>query len=199
MTNVCVDGLVALVEGVRGYFAKIGATEIVVDFGLKARSKSINQGTGGANRVVLIPGKVDPSAGIPKALDAGAFTQPRHHSDNPRELVWFHKIVSVSVWGVDATDAATLQDPLKQYAATIALLEKTYQALHYAEYTTPDNVTHTAGLADLILKDGKWVAPPVENAFGVEFLATFEHNAPLFDRVLGTATPQPAIIPELHS
>jgi len=190
-----IDGLVALVGGVRDYFASIDCNA-KVDFGVKARYRVLNQGPGGANRVVFIPGKIDPTATTPKALDAGQFTQPRHDRDNPRPLVQWHKLVSVSIWGVDSSSKEALQDPLAQYAATVDLIEKTYQALHLAVFTAPDGTKLPCGLADLSMIQGVWVAPPIEQSFGLEFLATFTQRGPLFDRVRETTTATPAIIPQ---
>lgn len=186
-----VDGLVALVAALGDYFTanKVAAT---VGFGLKARMAQINQGPGGASRVILIPGKIDPSPGSSKVVDGGPFSQPRHTRDNPRHLAWWHKIITCSVWGVDPTKP---RDELAEYAATVDLLEKTYQGLHNAVYTDPrDGSKFAVGLADLQLDGSSWVSPPTEVAFGRELVVFFTHNGPIFDRLIDTTTPQPAIV-----
>jgi hypothetical protein len=188
-----IDGLAALVSGLGDYFVSIGVTA-KVGFGLKARASQLNQGPGGANRVILIPGKIDPSAGPPKVVDAGTFSQPRQTSQNPRPLAWWHKVVTCSIWAVDASTPAVLQDELAQYVAAVNLLEATYQGLHNAIYTDPsDRSKFNVGLADLQLDASLWVSPPSEQAFGRELVVYFTHNGPIFDRAIDITTPKPAI------
>jgi hypothetical protein len=107
---------------------------------------------------------------------------------NPRPLRSWHKIVSVSIWGVDTTD--TSNDEL-QFSATEQLLEWTVQAMQSAV----DPVTGIAvGLADVEISDAVWTLPPVDRAFGRELVLYFVHHGPLFDAYVEHTTPQPAII-----
>lgn len=185
-----IDGLVALVQGTKDFFAAQQVTAAVA-FGWKAHWEQLNQGPGGANRVVFIPGRVDLSApAAPRVIDAGTLSKPRKTHDNPRELAWWHKPVTLSIWGVDTTDR---NDDLKQYAATVALFEQTMQAIHGAVFTTPDGVTHNVGLADVIWEEPRWIAPPVEMGFGRCLGVVFTHNGPLFDLAHDVALPAPQV------
>lgn len=186
-----IDGLLALVDGVQD-FLTAQSWDVRVTFGWKERVKILNQGPGGASRVVFMPGRMPPEGtAVPRPVDAGAFTKPRIKEDNPRPLVWWHKVVTVSIWGVDTT---RLNDERAQYAAAVDLVEATTQAIHRAVYTTPDGVEHNVGLADVIWESAQWIQPPTENAFGREFFAYFTHNGPLYDIPVGTATPKPSVV-----
>ena len=173
-----------------------------VGFGVKARSSIINQGPGGANRVIVMPGRIPPDLDAPKSVDAGSITQPRHPSGGnarggkPRALRWLHSIVTVSIWGVagDGYEGGLgLGDEAAQYGATIDLLEATVQAMQVAEYKDPTGVVTPVGLADVRFETSSWVRPPTEMGFGQELLVVFTHNGPLFDTPIGVATPQPGI------
>ena len=195
------SGLIALSDGVRAFFAANNVAATVTPVGWRYRSFQVNQGPGGGSRVCFIPGKIDPSSpGAPKVLDAGTFAPPRLSSPgpraggvttgagNPRPLVSWKKVVSLSVWAVDTTDLGN--DEL-QLAALENLVESTYQAIHNAV----DPVSGQAvGLADIELTDAVWNLPPVERAFGRELVAYFIQSGPLFDLPIDYTTPQPAIL-----
>lgn len=196
------SGLIALSDGVRAFFQANSVSASVPPVGWRYRSFQVNQGPGGGSRVCFIPGKIDPTApGVPKVLDAGQITQPRQagasgpkvggpgvYAGNPRPLRWWHKVVTVSIWGVDISDPSN--DEL-QLAATEDLFEATIQAMHHAV----DPVSGSAvGLADIEITDAQWVLPPVEMAFGRELVLFIVQNGPLFDLPVETTTPQPAII-----
>lgn len=189
------SGLIALADGMRAYFAQQKVPAVVTPVGWKYRSFVLNQGPGGGSRVCLIPGKIDPSAGTPpKVSEAGRFSQP-HFGDagsgggyaNPRRLANWERVVTLSVWAVDARD---LRNDELQFAALEDLVEATYQAMHNAvDPVTGINV----GLADVVLEDAVWVLPPAEIAFGRELVAYFRHFGPLFDAGDNVVTPKPAI------
>lgn len=186
-----ISGLVALAKGVQGVFDAQGI-DAVVATGVKQRTFQINQGPGGANRVVFIPGVLDPSQQAPKVRDAGVFSKPRHNHapPKPREIAWWHKTISVSIWAVDTSNK---DDEFTQMAAVENLLEVTVAAIHRAVYSDSSGVLMAVGLADLILERADWVAPPVEMGFGQEVIAYYTHGGPLFDFPVGYATPQPVI------
>lgn len=187
-----VDGLVALVAGVKAFLAGQKVTA-AVDFGWNAREKWINQGPGGGNRIVFVPGQVDPSEGPPKVSDAGPMAQPRLKApgNNPRPLVQWARTVTMFVWGADTTD---LEDELKQYAATVGLFEYAVQALHNAVYIDSTGHARNVGLADVVFEKVMWSAMPSNQAFGRELVAYFHLDGPLFDMTIQLATPQPAIL-----
>lgn len=189
------SGLVALADGMRSYFEANEIPAVVMPVGWKYRAFLVGQGPGGGSRVCLIPGKLDPTAGTPpKVTEAGTFKQPAFAdagtgggNANPRRLIEWVRTVTLSVWGVDVEH---LNDDEAQFHATENLLEWTYQAMHAAvDPVTGINV----GLADVVLKDAVWVIPPVEQGFGRELVAYFEHHGPLFDLPDAIATPQPGI------
>lgn len=195
-TNIA--GVLALAAGVQLFFTDNGITA-KVGFGWRARSEILNQGPGGASRVVFMPGRVDPNGGAPKSIDAGKLTQPRFSRQtetNPRPLRWWHQTVTVSIWGVAPagyTGGLDLGDEANQYGATGDLFEATVAALHNAVWVDPSGTEHPVGLADLQFVELSWVQPPVEMGFGRELLVVFTHNGPLFDLPVGLAYPQAAV------
>ena len=202
MTQVNIAGLLALTAGLAAYFDAQGI-KVVVGFGWKARTELLNQGPGGANRVIVMAGRVPADVGTPGSIDAGQITQPRFPTPlnnvprgQPRPLRQMKHLVSVSIWGVAAqgyTGGLGLGDEADQYAATLDLLESTIQGLQNAVWVDPTGKPHPVGLADLRFEQATWVRPPVEMAFGRELLVFLTHNGPLFDVLPGTATPAPAV------
>src|SRR5581483_465297 len=129
-----------LVTTVQQYFTAQGITA-KVDFGRKARDKVVNQGPGGANRVVFMPG--DPGG------SAGKISGARQNvGQNPRPILTWEKLLTVSVWAVDTSDPA---NELLQFAAVEALFEATVAAIRSCAH------------ADGRIGDPKWTTPPIEN------------------------------------
>lgn len=176
------SGILALANGMRAYFALTGPPNIVVTpCGWTQRPRIINQGTPGANRILLIPGK-EPGA----AAGAGGILtrDSRPSTTNPRALVTWRKDVTMSVWAVDTTD---LHNEELQIAAVENLLELAVRAAHSA--VTLRNV----GLAAIEWGAVRYTIPPSEMAFGKEILVEFVHKCPLFDATVETAHPQPIL------
>lgn len=190
------SGLIALSDAVRAYLPTIGVTTTVTPVGWRYRTFNVNQGPGGANRVSFIPGKIDPtSPAPPKVVDGGTFYQPKFGNAgkplganaNPRRLLSWERIVSLSVWAVDTTD--TSNDEL-QLAALENLVEATFQAMHNGiDPVSGLNV----GLADIEMQDSLIVAPPVEQSFGREFILYFLHKGPMYDAPIPTVVVTPTI------
>lgn len=195
------SGIIALSDGVRAFFAANAIPAVVTPVGWRYRGFQMNESApGGGSRVCFIPGKIDPTApASPKVLDAGIITQPtlttpgprlggvQSGVGNPRPLAAFHKILSISIWGVDTSD--TSNDEL-QLAATEQLLDWTYAAMHNAV----DPVTgKIVGMLDIELTDAQWVVPPVDRAFGRELVLFAIAHGPIFDLPIGYTTPQAAI------
>jgi len=186
------SALLALRRAVADYFTTNNVSASVY-LGWKPRSRQDNQGPGGSNRVVFIPGDFDPSSGEPKALKAGALDRdaPQNHVDlDPRQraVAWWHPIVTCSVW---ACDPSAPQDEAGQIAATDDLFNATCAALHNAV----DPVTGTAiGFGNIEeFGDTMWTLPPVESAFGRELTFRFVLLSPRFDAPTGLAYPSPAV------
>lgn len=180
MAIVIKSGLVALVTDVRAYFVEHEVTA-KVSLGWKERTKQINQGPGRANRVVFTPS--DDSGRGGKIVAA---KQPGNHpvknelgaiEGHVRPLRNWERIVVVSVWAVDATDAQSLQDEEKQIEATETLFEWVLRAVHQS--------VHVNGQwGDVI-----WTTDPVEHLFGRELRVSLLFSHPLYDRPTGMAYP----------
>lgn len=189
------SGLVGLVRGVRAYFDANGVTA-AVSLGWTQRYRQDNQGSGGANRVIFISGETDGSAGPPKVLKGGEldrdgaqnFVAVNANNERIRALAWWHRIVTVSVW---AADPASPQDEELQIEATDALLESTLQALHNGsdpdtgQYTGGANIEHWGAVA--------YTTPPVEAAFGREYMFQIVILEGYFDAAVGMAYPGGAV------
>lgn len=171
------SGLVALVASVRTYFTS-NAVTATARLGWKQPTQQINQGPGGANRVIFIPS--DPS-GRGGSLDGGA-RQPGPRvfggDTTARSLVSWKRLVTVSVWAVDTSDP---HDEEKQIEAVEDLFEWTIRAVHaYAH-------------ADARWGEVVWTVSPIEHVFGRELRAALTLNLPMFDKPTGLAFPAPAI------
>lgn len=186
------SGLLALARGVRAYFAGTNVSANVA-VGWTARSRIDNQGEGGANRVVFIPGVLDPNTGAPKAMKAGTFDRngaQNHIAQSParRALAWWHEPITVSVWAVDPERP---QDEEAQIEATEALLEQTVRAIHNAvdpETKAPVGFANVEQWGDPV-----WTVPPGENSFGRELTFPIVLLVPLFDQEQDLVKPQAAV------
>lgn len=201
-----VSGFVALVGAVERYFDANGIDAKVAG-GWKQREQILNQGIGGANRVIFVPGRLDPTVGAPRPLEAGKIVQPRikqlsgggdmvggstsgRYVDNPRPLRGWEPIVSVSVWGVDNDH---LDDELAQIAATVDLFEKMIQAVHNGVFADESGLESPVGLADVVWEGSTWGVFSPNAQYGRELIGYFVHKGPFYDVALGVATPKPAV------
>lgn len=176
------SGIIALANGMRNYITGLGVSNVVVTpCGWTQRPRILNQGTPGANRILLIPGKEPGSA----AGAGGVLTRDsRPTVNNPRALLTWRKDITMSVWAVDVTD--THNEEL-QIAALENLLELAVQAAHSA--VDPDTGVNV-GLAAIEWGAVRYTIPPSEMAFGKELLVEFVHKCPIFDQPVGLAHPQ---------
>lgn len=190
----------ALKRALRAYFESQGIAA-AVESGWTARSRIDNQGLGGAARVVLVPGRFDPTTGAPRVAAGGRLDRNGEQNLNSgvsstgvvsdpllRVLAWWHAEVTCCVWAVD-TDHP--QDEELQEEATETLLEQTIQGLHSAvDPETGQNV----GFANIEeWGESFWTLPPGEMAFGRELTFGFVLLVPLFDQGTGIAFPGPAV------
>jgi hypothetical protein len=173
------SGLVALRGAIESYFTTRGVTATVA-LGWKQPTQQINQGPGGANRVVLIPS--DPSGKGGRLVGAQQpgprVFGPQSDGLTARSLYTWERFVVVSVWAVDATDPAN--EP-KQIEAVEDLFEWTVRAIHAFAHN------------DARWGDVAWTTSPVEHAFGRELRAGLTFRHPLFDGPTGIAYPVPEI------
>ena len=170
------SGLVALVKSVRPYFAAHGVTA-TVSLGWRERTKSINEGIGGANRVVFTPS--DPGG------RGGRITKSfgnRGPGGNPRPLICWERFVVVSIWAADGTKP---HDEEAQIEAVETLFEWTVRAVN------------AFAAADATWGDPTWTTSPVEHVFGRELLVPLVHREAFFDVENAVVTPTPQIDREL--
>jgi hypothetical protein len=164
------SGFGALVRGVEEYFASLKDGTMVV-CGYRERAQQ-TRGTGGANRVVFLPGDPNGAGGkLVPPRDPG----PREVLDElgetvatVRALVSWERQFSISVWGYDA---AAPRDALRQIEAAEALLEKTVRAIEQVA---------GAGGPNLVWGPALWTLPK-DNTFGQEVLVGLAFAHPLFD------------------
>lgn len=173
MTILIASGFLAATAYVETFLAANGVTA-KVDVGWRKRTQQINQGAGGANRVIFIPSGDGGDGGT---LGPARFPGPRSvrpAADQPavgsvRSLVNWERQCLVSIWGVDP-DPTKRADEEAQIAATERLLEWVVRAVHSAP----------GAFAAVSFGKVKWT-PPAERSFGVELLTSLTFSQPIFD------------------
>jgi hypothetical protein len=172
------SGLVALVDSVRAYLdARFGPSERpVVALGWRERTKQINQGPGGANRVVFTPSDDNGRGGrIIGTQQPGARTfGTGQDKTTTRALFDWERTVIVSVWALDRTKPT---DEAAQIEAVETLFEWVVRAVQQSAY------------ANAKWTDVNWTVEPVEHAFGRELRAGLIFRHPLFDSENDVAFP----------
>ncbi len=178
------SGLLQLRNAVAAYFEAYAVPAEVTPVGLKYRSFNLNQSMGGANRVVIIPGKFDGNE-TPRARDYGALSRDSmNHASvvNPRELVSWERPFTVSCWSAPVPGASNDE------GATINLAEDLLEQVVRA--------VHESGMADIEWGGILINSPNVENGFGVELLLSATQTGPLFDTTLEYVQPTAALTAE---
>jgi hypothetical protein len=181
MPNVFItrSGFLAAVNTVKAYFESNGVTASV-DVGWKKRTQQINQGPGGANRVVFTPSASDDG-------DAGELLPVRFPGDRNirtapnttpvatvKSLLDWKRAALVSVWGVDQSD----KSEAAQIEATEALFEWVVRAVHAAP----------GAFGAVEWGAAQWTVP-AERSFGLELRAGFTFSHPIFDKPRDLAFP----------
>ena len=164
------SAIVQLYTDVKAYFATLPAapgTSVV--FGFEERTKQINEGTGGANRVCIIPGKVpNGEDGLLEGTTIGGDQINADQSTQPRAIFGQQRIVTFSMWAADQTTV----DYVQQQQLIEQLFEWVIQAVEQS----------SAGHANAV-----WAAAPRynrnpnERRFGLEYLAELELETQWFD------------------
>ena len=159
------SGFTFLVNGLRAYF-QAQSYSAPIHVGIRAYWEQWNQGPGGADRVVVIPGEFHGEQTY-RARPYGSL-QPKlgHASINPREVAQWTRPVTISVWASPDREAPT--DELAQNEKTEALFE----AVRVAAQVTQ--------AADIHWGDVERVSPPQERAFGEAILVHLEQRGPLY-------------------
>jgi hypothetical protein len=179
--------LIALADGVAAYFARMGLDHAVL-FGWKEREKQINQGAGGANRVVFMPGAKG-GTGTAKGGTLSRDNQPTRE-ENAQVVATRASICTVSIWAVNADSAGALYSEREQFQALDSLYTDTIVAIHAA--IDPDT-GEAAGLGAIEWGDFDWTTPPVNVAFGRELLQQFTQFSAVEAPRLSIARPQIAL------
>lgn len=166
------SGVAALVAATQLYFAEVGDGTTVA-FGYRERAKQINQGLGGANRVIFLPGDPNGAGGklAPTPRDVGRRELDDgdgNHVATIRPLASWERQFSISIWGVDKDSP---RDELAQAVATEALFEHTVRAI--------EGFVGTGGM-NLAWGAVTWTVTK-ENAFGTELLVGLALAHPLLD------------------
>jgi hypothetical protein len=180
----------ALARAIRWRFEAYGVTASV-RLGWRQRTE---QDPDAGNRVVLVPGIFDPSAGLGvKSLRAGRFDRdaPQNYVDHDprlRAVAWWHEPVTFSVWAVSDDDP---QDEEAQIEATEDLCERTIDAIHNAVDPETQIPIGYGNVEDF--GDPYWTLPPVEKPFGRELTFGIVLLVPQFETPSGLAFPSPVV------
>lgn len=155
------------------YLAQVGmAAPFVGTTGWKQREQILNQGLGGANRVLFLPGT------FPDGADQGEMLEPvRRKGLYYRVLGTFRRIVTVSLWSVDNAAPGNLQNEELQLIAAGRLRSLVFAALH------------AVALGDF-RREGPVRRDPVTTAnlgFGIEELYQFAHDEEQLDLPVNTS------------
>lgn len=142
-----------LFNAVRAQFVADDSDAVVV-FGWKEVAKQINQGPGGANRIVFKPGD--------KSNKGGPVLAPDKPGRNPRPLYTLNELFDVYIWAVDAR---ALDDELAQVEAARLLHDQVLRALYLVTHTDGDK-----GLGPVAFGDWQWNKGPIERPFGAEII-----------------------------
>jgi len=172
------SGLIGFVNRVRAYFTARGYTADI-SVGWKKRTLFVNEGPGGANRVVFVP--CEPSGGSAGEITGAKQVGPRDVTDSDGNLVasvralrTWERMLFVSIWGVDASD---VDDEEKQIEATDTLFEQVVQG-----------VEHAAG-PNAVWVDPRFNMRVIERTFGHEMTLGLIYKHPLFDAPLTPSFP----------
>ena len=187
-----IEAIDAFVNAVAAYFVAAGITA-TVDLGWTKRYRQDNQGPGGANRVIFIPGEFDASPGAPRVLKYGAIDLNGAQNQvslapRLRTIAWLHAPYTCSVWGYDASDPTNER---KQIVATKNLLRLTMQAMQNGRDPVSGQATGGANVEAWGIAG--WTLPPGEMGFGRELTFEFVLIEPQYDAGVDLAYPSPAV------
>jgi hypothetical protein len=188
------SGIVALFRDVAGYiethWPELDRPAVL--FGWRERQKQINEGVGGANRIVMVPGELEGADGTPEGIDGPgdneggtfpgatvldgvplpqAITQSTI-TPHPRGLFSQVKLVTFSLWcGAGDTPDAVV-DELAAQDAIETMQEWLYRAVQ----------SSSVGKANGTWRKHTYNRKPNEMRFGTEYLMALEVLTPYFDR-----------------
>lgn len=183
--------IIYLARGVRAYFTAQSVTaKVFVSFG-KERWKQINQGAGGANRVVFVVGakdgkggKYDKKFGVrgPGGNPVHDMTKtPTIQSVDPRPIISEAGTLLVSTWATAREDDTTLDgDTLEE--KIICAEQNLFEALVQAVQNTAFKAANWT--------EFEWNTEPKELRFGIERLSTLELAGVYYDRAMPLVFPE---------
>lgn len=177
------SAVVKLYQDVATYFAALtpgdpsrGASVV---FGARERWKHINEGSNGANRVVVVPGTLEGQDGELEGPTGPGEVINADGSVTPRTLFDQLKVVTFCVWAADPADPQSVDATVQQQA-----IEQMF------EYVVQAVKRSGAGMAN-----AEWVGAPTYNAnpnelrFGLEYRAVLALDTRIFDHVPVAAFP----------
>jgi len=171
------SALVQLYADVKSYFEKVSPGTSVV-FGYLERTMQINQGTGGANRVCFVPGRLEDGAA--GALVGGDGPGERIDTSGPtpvaipRALFLQGQLGTLSVWAANPSDNP--DDRIDEVQAQ-QIIEQ------YFEWVVRASKRSLAGAANLEWSEPKFNRKPNEMRFGIELLVEFTVGSQILDEV----------------
>lgn len=154
-----------LFDGIVAVFAADAApnpSRVSIVFGWREVAKQINQGPGGANRIVIHPGLPGEKTGR-----FGSHMPVHKPGRNPRSLATRIEIFTAYIWAVDGTDETTLRNERAQWRAARML----YDAFDRAAYL----VTHTdgdVGVGPVTWLAEDWNLDKSERGYGAEVIVS---------------------------
>ncbi len=187
-TTANTSAVVKLFQDVATYFAALKpgdpsrGTSVV--FGARERWKQINEGSNGANRVVVVPGTLDGQDGELEGPTGPGEVLNADGSVTPRTLFDQLKVVTFCIWAADPADPQSVDASVQQQA-----IEQMF------EYVVQGVKRSGAGMANAV-----WVGAPTYNAnptelrFGLEYRAVLALDSRIFDRVPVAAFPAGAVV-----
>jgi len=175
---VSVLAVPVLFEAVKQIFTDEGVSTTLV-FGRREPARQVNQGPGGANRIVFSPG-ADGKLG-----EYGPVVRPGR---NPRSLGTLNDFVTVYCWGYDATQP---QNDIAHYEAARLLHDVIFRALHIA--------SHTTCKCNIKLSDPVWVQDKIEKNFGYELKFTLTIPSTIPDEAYTTVMATPVLTTEFET
>jgi hypothetical protein len=172
------SGFSFLVEGVRAYFLD-QSYPTAIHVGVKAYFEQWNQGAGGADRVVFIPGEFHGEQ-VYRSRPYGSL-QPKlgNQTSGFQEVAQWTRPITIACWAPPSLEAPT--DELLQNDRT----EQLFEAVRVA--------AQVVQAADIAWGDVERVAPPQERAFGEAILIHAEQRGPLYYPALQRVFPSPAV------
>ena len=133
VTSPFKDPLVELRERLSCWFASDSVTAVLTQMGItppaltvsgyNQREQQVNQGAGGANRIILMPGS------WPDGADQGELVEPvRRKGILHRVNATWRRVVTMSCWGVDTSNPLDT-NPERQIQAVSSLMNTAHAGL----------------------------------------------------------------------